>query len=101
MKLFSFGKEKTPQNKIRRASTNIRNLERKKNALPRSETKRINKLEDEILRNKTERSIGYAELGQPRTEINTTKNSTNNLTINNKKKSLGGIHYHNDKGDEK
>gem|GEM_PF-6690468 len=84
--------EKKPQDKIRSSSKNIRHLEAKRETLnPRLESKQIRKIDDKIAKNKTEISIGYAELKQPKTEI---KNITNNVSYNKSKKSLGGAHYH-------
>ncbi len=95
-----FGKNKTPSDRIRKADSSTQKLREKRSKLnPVWDEKKIKKINGKIHKNNVEKDIAYAELKQPKTEINNTTKNTNinfNKNDNSKQLHLHG-HYHSSK----
>ena len=92
-----FFKNKTPQDRIRKADASTQRLRAKREKLDPFDEKGKMRINNKIHKNNVEIDIARRELKQPKVEIdNSTKNLNFNKNDNSKQLHLHG-HYHNHK----
>jgi hypothetical protein len=95
-----FGKNKTPQQRIRQADRSTQKLRDKRSQLnPEYDDRKVMKINNQIHRNNVEIDIAKRELSQQKIEVkNTSRNFSFNKNDNGKSLHL---HYHNHKNKKK
>lgn len=99
--MFGFSKNRSPQDRIRKADASTQRLRAKRERLDPFDEKKKNKINGKIHRNNVEIDIAKREMQQPKVEIDNSSRSVNfNKTINNSGVHLHG-HYHSNNSKKK